>query len=242
MGVKKIFPCVFLIVFSMLFEGCRDRVFDNPFDPNAEDVFFEVTNTILTPASYPQGLAWDGAMLWNVDGAYGIAYSLDRLSGVQIRALTSPLPGTSGIAYDGQELWVCSETSSLVYRLNILNGDIQKVLDLQKGFFSAVEYALDSLWLADMLTNSVIQVNPETGEILTSFENPGFRVDGLAFDGTHFWISDSSTLTIYRMTSAGDVIQSYLAPGQAPRGLTFDGYYLWNVDGGLKLYQLKFED
>ncbi len=233
---------VVLIVLIIFVCSCEDRIFDNPFDPNAEEVVFEVVNTIYTPAYYPQGLCWDGNTLWNVDGYYDILYSLNRLSGAQVRSLSSPLPSTSGVAYDGENLWVCSESSTYVYRINLLNGDIQRMLHLQKGFFSAVEYALGSLWLADILSNKIIEADPETGEILSSFSNPGFSLDGLAFDGNHFWVSDSSTMTIYQLDIDGKVLRQFLAPGQSPRGLTYDGHYLWNADGNQKIYQLEFKD
>jgi len=67
-------------------------------------------------------------------------------------------------------------------------------------------------------------------------------VDGLAFDGNNFWISDSSTLTIFQLTIEGRVLRTFLSPGQSPRGLTYDGNYLWNVDGEQKIYQLSIQD
>ena len=239
----KIWPLLFLIVFSIfLHQSCQDRLFDNPFDPKAGEIVFEVVSTILTPAYMPLSLAWDGSTIWNVDGYNETLYSLNRLSGAQVRALTSPLPATTGIAYDGHDLWVCSEFSVDVYKINLLNGMIQKRLNLQRGSFTAIEYGLDSLWLADIQLNMILRVNPETGEIISSFYNPGVGVDGLAFDGNDFWISDSSTLTIYQVTTEGTVLRTFLSPGQSPRGLAFDGHFLWNVDGDRKIYQLRFQN
>jgi hypothetical protein len=85
-------------------------------------------------------------------------------------------------------------------------------------------------------------VNPETAEIISSFSSPGVGVDGLAFDGNDFWISDSSTLTIFQVTIYGTVLRTFLSPGQSPRGLAFDGHSLWNVDGDRKIYQLRFQN
>lgn len=234
---------LFLIAFSFfLHPSCQDRFFDNPFDPNAGEVIFEVVSTILTPSYVPLGLTWDGSTLWNVDGYYDILYSLNRLTGDQVRTLSSPLSATTGIAYDGQDLWICSESYVDVYKINILNGEIQKRLNLQKGTFTDIEYCLGSLWLADYQSNKILRIDPETGEIMSSFPNPGIQVDGLAFDGSQFWISDSSTLTIYQLTIEGTVLKTFLSPGQSPLGLAFDGVYLWNVDGSGKIYQLRFKN
>jgi len=150
--------CVLLLlfVFSLsCFWSCQDRLFDNPFDPQAGQIILEIVNTILTSAFVPQGLCWDGSTIWNVDVFSNTLYSLNRLSGAQVRALTSPVAATSGVAYDGQDLWVCSETSVEIYKINLLNGNIQKRLHLQRGAFTAIEYGLDSLWLADAQSNKI---------------------------------------------------------------------------------------
>jgi DNA-binding beta-propeller fold protein YncE len=129
-----------------------------------------------------------------------------------------------------------------IYKINILNGEVQKRLNLQRGSFTAIEYGLGSLWLADYQSNKILRIDPETGEIISSFPNPGILVDGLTFAGGSFWISDSSNLTIYELTTEGSVLRTFLSPGQSPRGLTFDGHDLWNVDGSGKIYQLSFRE
>ena len=154
---------LFLTVLSFCFLfSCQDRLFDNPFDPDAGSVVLEVVNTILTSSFVPRGLCWDGSTLWNVDAYANTVYSLNRLSGALVRFLTSPLQTTTGIAYDGQDLWVCSDTSVDVYKISIFNGDIQKRLHLQRGSFTAIEFGLGSLWLADALSNKILRVDPET--------------------------------------------------------------------------------
>ncbi|MFH1944638.1 MAG: hypothetical protein ABIK95_03335, partial [Acidobacteriota bacterium] len=120
-----------------------------------------------------------------------------------------------------------------------LNGQIQKRLNLQRGSFTALAYGLDHLWAADAQTNKILMLDPETGEIKSSFSNPGIQVNGLTFDGSSFWASDASTLSIYQVTPDGAVIRSFLSPGQSPRGLAYDGFYLWNADGSRKLFQMK---
>lgn len=234
---------LFLLVFSLLsFQGCQDRLFDNPFDPQAGKILLEVVNTIFTSALIPQGLCWDGSTLWNVDYYTNTLFCLNRLNGNQVRALTSPLPTTTGVAYDGQDLWVCSDTSVDVYKINILNGDVQKRIHLQRGSFSAVEYGLGFLWLADSLSNEILKVDPETAEIVSSFSNPGTLVHGMAFDGKDIWLSDPSALTIYQVSTEGQILRSYLSPGQSPQGLTHDGSFVWNADADQKIYQLRVQD
>ncbi|HDZ25449.1 MAG TPA: hypothetical protein ENH65_02930, partial [Candidatus Aminicenantes bacterium] len=92
---------LYLIVFSLFLQpSCQDRLFDNPYDPLAGEIVFEVVSTISTPSYVPLGLCWDGSTIWSVDGYNDTLYSLNRLSGAQVRALTSPLQATTGVAYD----------------------------------------------------------------------------------------------------------------------------------------------
>jgi streptogramin lyase len=240
-GLAK-FASRLLIVSSLaVLSGCSDRLFDNPFDPEQGEVVFEIMSTIYTPALSPRGMTWDGTVLWNVDGSNGLLDGLNPANGSLVRSLRSPLANTADIAYDGQNIWVCGEADIDVYKLNIINGDVQKRLSLQRGTFIAMEYAQGRLWLVDAQTNKILQVDPETAEVLGSFQNPGVRAGGLAFDGGHFWISDPPTLSIYEVDPAGRVLRKYLAPGPAPQGLAFDGRFLWNVDANQKVFQLRIQ-
>ncbi|MHB8054321.1 MAG: NHL repeat-containing protein [Candidatus Aminicenantales bacterium] len=235
------FACLSLVVFSCaVLPACRDRLFDNPFDPDAGEAVFEVTQTLTAPVGSPLGLTWDGSLLWTVDGSSDTIVGLNPGSGAVVRTLSSPLSGTADAAFDGADLWICGEGSADVYRINGLNGDIQKRLSLQRGSFTACEYAQGSLWLADALSNKILRVDPETAEVLGAFSNPGTRAAGLAFDGLHFWISDPATISIYELDSAGGLARTYLSPGPSPQGLAWDGLSLWNADGSLRLYQLRF--
>ena len=237
---KSVSP--WLAAFSLLAgTACQDRLFDNPFYPQAGEVIFEVGNTIMTPAASPRGLTWDGTMLWNVDAASGQLIGLSPASGTVVRTLKAPLAPVADAAYDGADLWVCGQADVFVYRVNILNGDVQKRLNMQRGSFTACEFALGSLWLVDAQANKVLQVDPETGEVRGSFANPGTRADGLAFDGVRFWISDAQTLSIRELDLSGRTLRKYLSPGPSPQGLAFDGRFLWNADVNKRIYQLRFQ-
>ena len=242
MAKTKSFLLRLATVSSLIFAvACQDRLFDNPFDPQVGEIVFEVVNTIYTPALRPRGLTWDGTAIWSVDNANEILYALNAASGGLVRTLRSPMFNTTDAAYDGQDLWICGESDVNVYRIGLFNGDVQKRLNMQRGSFTAMEYGQGFLWLADAQSNKILKVHPETAEVLGSFSNPGTRAGGLAFDGSHFWISDPSTLSIYETDFAGRVLRKYLSTGQSPQGLAFDGRFLWNVDANQKLYQLRFQ-
>jgi streptogramin lyase len=230
------------VAFSLIvLAACQDRLFDNPFDPQVSEVVFEVANTVFTPALAPRGLTWDGTVLWNIDASAGALIGLSPANGTVVRTLKAPVAAASDAAYDGADLWICGENDVFIFKVNILNGDVQKRLNMQRGSFTACEFALGTLWLADAQSNKILQVDPETAEVRGSFANPGTRAGGLAFDGANFWVSDASTLAIYRLTAAGQLVRKYLSPGPSPQGLAFDGRFLWNADGNQRIYQLRFD-
>ena len=67
--------------------------------------------------------------------------------------------------------------------------------------------------------------------IVSSFASPGPSPQGLAWDGTHLWLADDSTDTIYKINPLdGFVDFSFSSPGLEPKGLTYEGTYLWNID------------
>lgn len=235
------YACLSVIIFSLAGPpACRDRLFDNPFDPDAGEAAFEVLQTLIAPGAAPQGLTWDGSLLWMIDAASNTLAGLNPSGGALIRTLSPPFSGTTDAAFDGADLWVCGEGSTDVFKINTLNGDVQKRLSLQRGQFTACEYAQGSLWLADAQSNKILRVDPETAEVLGSFANPGTRAAGLAFDGLHFWISDPARISIYELDSTGRLIRTFQSPGPSPQGLAFDGRFLWNADANLRLYQLRF--
>jgi streptogramin lyase len=78
------------------------------------------------------------------------------------------------------------------------------------------------------------------GDILLKFPAPGSNPSGLAWDGTHLWLADDGTDTIFKLDPTdGRVLSSFKSPGSSPRGLVWDGNHLWQADNATrKLHQL----
>ncbi|UCC29440.1 MAG: hypothetical protein JSU86_14705 [Phycisphaerales bacterium] len=78
------------------------------------------------------------------------------------------------------------------------------------------------------------------GDIILQFSSPGSSPCDLAWDGTHLWLADDGTDTIYKLDpSDGSVLSSFQSPGSQPRGMIWDGTHLWHSDNGTrKLYKL----
>jgi len=82
---------------------------------------------------------------------------------------------------------------------------------------------------------------PKPGDIILQFPSPGSSPSGLAWDGSHLWMADDGTDTVYKLDpSNGSVLASFKSPGSAPRGLAWDGTHLWQSDNTTrKLYKLE---
>ena len=73
------------------------------------------------------------------------------------------------------------------------------------------------------------------GEVILKFPAPGSSPSGLAWDGTHLWLADDGTDTIYQLDPTdGRVLSSFKSPGSSPRGLVWDGKNLWHADNATR--------
>ena len=73
--------------------------------------------------------------------------------------------------------------------------------------------------------------SPKPGDIILQFPSPASSPSGLAWDGTHLWLADEGTDTIYELDpSNGSVLSSFKSPGSELRGLVWDGEHLWHSD------------
>jgi len=69
------------------------------------------------------------------------------------------------------------------------------------------------------------------GDVVGSFPTPAAHPTGLAYDGTHLWVADRLTDSLYALDLAkGGVVHAIPAPGYAISGLTWDGTCLWYID------------
>jgi len=69
------------------------------------------------------------------------------------------------------------------------------------------------------------------GDVLHTIPTPGPAPTGLAYDGTHLWVADQLSDTLYALDpETGAIVTSWPAPGFVPMGMTWDGAHLWVID------------
>jgi hypothetical protein len=230
------FVCIFSLI---VLAGCNDRLFDNPFDPDAETRAYEILATLQVSGVIPVDITFSGDAIWVVDSLSRIL-ALNYDSGVLIRELDFPQP-VSGIAYDGKDLWLSIKNSSQVVQINIVNGAQIKALNLLRGDLGCLDYADSRLYIADRLSNAVLIVDPDSGSIEKSIPQPGFAVNGLAHDGSNLWIIDATRMKLFRLDENGAVVNFYQTPSRSAVGLAFAQGIFWCGDQTGKIFKLRFQ-
>jgi DNA-binding beta-propeller fold protein YncE len=159
-------------------------------------------------ASTVNGVLFDGKYMWvaiqNPDG------------GVLEKMTTSgTLISTTGVgsapvemAFDGNNVWVTDYTSS---DIAIVDGH--------------------SIWVANNgnNTNTVSKFDAASMTLVATYPT-GRSPDGVAFDGTNMWVTNSYGDTVWVFTQSGKQIYGY-ATGQFPLSMAFDGQNMWIGNG-----------
>ncbi len=231
---------VLLAVFSVLgLVACNDRLFDNPYDPEAETRAYEILSTLQVPGIAPVDLTFSGDALWAVDSLSRVL-ALDYNSGALIRELDFP-QDAGGIAYDGEDLWLSIRGTSQLVLVNIVNGAQIRMINLIRGNFGPLDYMNQRLYIADRLTNAILVVDPENGAIERSIPQPGLAIDGICHDGSSLWTIDATQMRMFRLADSGALENQYQAPSRSISGMAFAKGTYWLGDQSGKIYKLGFQ-
>ncbi len=202
-----------------------------------------VIETVSSPDSGINGLAWDSGHLWgsfhySFPAVYkGMILKFD-MSGNIVTSFEAPgykfttndKASTEGLAFDGTYLWNLNYTDDKIYKLTT-SGEVIESFDILNGS-SGIAWDGENLWISNVTNYKIYKVSPVTGEILHTINAPKWENDkaphGMAFDGAHLWISN--TAGVYKIdTASGSIIEEYKSLGYGKAdGLTWDGEYLWS--------------
>jgi outer membrane protein assembly factor BamB len=238
MNPKHTAPAL-LAVFSLVWlAACNDRLFDNPYDPEADERAYELLSTLQAGGIAPLDLTFSGEALWAADGRERVV-ALNYNNGTMIRELEVGQP-VAGVAYDGVDLWLSAANSSQLVLVSIVNGARIRALNLPRGSFGPMDYLSGRLYVSDRLTNSILVVDPETGAIERSVPQPGAAIDGICHDGASIWTIDASQMKIFRLSASGALVNQYQAPSRLVSGLASASGIIWCGDRAGKIYKLRF--
>jgi len=238
--IKTIKSALVLIIIFSFISSCKDRIFDNPFDPDKEEQGYQVEATIPINGLIAVDITFSGDSIWIIDNDSRLI-SLNYNSGNIIRELNiGGNPALNGICYNGVDLWLNIRDTAGIIRVSIINGETIKNINLPEGSYSVMDHFNSIIYIVDKYSNSIQLINPETGEITRSIPNPSFSADGICFDGKHIWILDAPALKIHRLDLDGKVLAVYQTPDKNPTGLCFSQGIIWCGDRSGKIFKLRF--
>ncbi len=204
----------------------------------------DTLKSISSPHVCPQGLAYDGKHLWNVDRKSDMIYKVDGKDGAVLDSFPAPGYVPRGLTWDGSALWCVDAEEESIYRINPKTQIVERTIYCPVSDPTGLAWDGEYLWIADARGDELHQISPEDGTTIKSIPSPAGSPCGLCFDGAYLWVSDRSRNMIYMVTvDHGSVIIGFDSPGPHTWGLAHDGKRLWNVDyQNDRIYQLRIED
>ena len=187
----------------------------------------------------PTGLAWDGSNYWVPGGwATGNAsllqiFKLDPLTGAKVDSIPAVSGWPGGITWDGVALWVSDYSGGpKLIAVDPADGSVNSSISVRySSLWGGI--ATDGTYLYYGINgdnDAIYKVDPTNGSHVDSLDMSGYNVNGLAWDGTALWISDSNVDSLYRIMMDGTLLDARPAPGSEPAGLTIASGTLMNLD------------
>ena len=204
----------------------------------------DTVKSLPAPSNCPQGLAYDGEYLWNVDRKSDMIYKIDPEDGSVVDSLPAPGYVPRGLTWDGRRLWCVDADENVIYAINPTTEIVERTIYCPVSRPGGLAWDGEYLWIADDGDNKLHQISSEDGTTIVSITAPTSHPGGLTFDGTYLWVADRYKDRIYMLTpEKGDVIIDFKAPGPHCWGLAWDGSHLWNVDYQTdRIYKLVIDD
>ncbi len=216
------------------------------------------------PSSFPSpdGLTWDGQVLWATDCATSRIDKVDPATGRVVGSIDVPGVNSDELAWDGEKLWVSDHTATempgmgapppRLYRVDPVSSAVLARLEAPGlgKYPMGVAWDGTSLWNVDTTDRRIYQLDPSTGAVKRSLSSPAAGACGLTWDGACLWLTDAATdgLVYHLDAATGEVLRSFPGPGGAGHqstGVAWDGRALWINDeatGRARVYKVEVED
>ena len=214
-----------------------------------------------TPCPQPNGLQATDEGVWVIDQKDHplMAMLLDWETGKILHQFPTETNHSSGIAVeigphgrgstgdkdnakDGA-IWIASTYPPIELFRYSRDGKVTRRLDTpgrtDKNGAHGLEWIEGRLWVTVPPSATTYQLDPNTGAVLKQFPAPGSRPHGVAWDGTHLWVAETTKRTITAYTLDGAPVRELaLTPGPKegpdPHGMTYYRGNLWYCDAATR--------
>lgn len=135
---------------------------------------YEFVKKIPSPASFPNGLTFDGKNLWVADSKEAIIYKISPDDGRVLERFYSPIEKPTGLAWDCSSLWIigmntCKYASEDCYsrrlvKLDVESGKVTHEIKLPSQIVrpSSMVWVEGILWVGDYYHNRVFKIKEIT--------------------------------------------------------------------------------
>lgn len=196
-----------------------------------------------TAGPQPNGLQAVDEGVWVIDQKDLKVYLLAWEDGKVLKEFPTETNHSSGICWDGSNLWVASTFPPIELFQFTPDGKELRRLPTpganERSGAHGLEWIDGKLWVTVPPSATTYQLDPADGRILKQFPAPGNRPHGVAWDGKHLWVCETSKRTITAYTLDGEVqrvIELAEGPeeGPEPHGMTYYKGELWYCDAATK--------
>jgi hypothetical protein len=207
----------------------------------------------LSASSYgfnkPDALAVSGHFLFVVN-QQGSVTELNASNGSLVRivkGVSYQFSQPTAAIVDGGNVWVLNSAGNSVTEFTVATGALVRVLTNPSGSLRfddpvALTSIPGDIWIVNRAGGSTIdhnagsltEIDPTTGAFVRQVAAASLGLEGsagIAFDGTHLWISDSQTNAVTETTSVGGLVQ-VVTNGSHNANYGFDGPSVVRSAGG----------
>ncbi|MHA2308324.1 MAG: hypothetical protein ACXABJ_03520 [Candidatus Heimdallarchaeaceae archaeon] len=133
-----------------------------------------------------------------------------------------------------------------VSKNDLITDNIETVFPSEISLPRGLVWYDDSLWSlvggGNWKQKRIFQYDPMTGLALNNWSIGIFNPSGLAFDGSHFWISGFGNSTLYKFDTSFNLVDKLTMSVSSIGGLTYDGKNFWVGDHQNDLLYMIDED
>lgn len=183
-----------------------------------------------------------GVLLAGLGGGVWVYTSrLRQRNSHQVQPL--PMSNSLGLTRRGAILYSFDRTSARLATIDTASGEVSALSRFPNALPSGLAASPEKLWSADA-KGFLYEHGVNDGYLVRrTFANPDRRPTALHWDGSHLWIADARTNSLYEYTVGASLVASRqftLPPGVIPAGLHVEDGLLWVLDAaGLAVHRYR---
>jgi len=193
----------------------------------------QVLDSFDCPGLSPRYIAVDSQRIWVHDAYDNNVIQMSKQSGIVEKNLFTDEQRADrihsrGITSDGK--YIYSSYNRKIAKIPINNPDNLEVINTPDVGSSKLCFDGEYFRVIDHF-HIHIHTLLNSGELLSTFESYGLG-HGIAFDGTHFWILQSSPKILIKYDDKGEILETYILPKllfshYSYNDLAYDGQNFW---------------